>query len=495
MYLYIRMFLSMIVSFFTSRVVLDVLGVEDYGIYNVVGGVVVLFTFLNATLVCAVQRFLNLSVGKGDVEAQQRYFAASIRLFIYLAVILIVLLETVGLWFLNYELNLPAGKYAEANVVYQISVASMVIGLFRIPYNAYILAQEKMVFYAYVSILESVLKLAVVFLLVILPFNKLDTYAFLYLIVTILVNVLYVWYCRRKYPFIRFTGKCGTSTVKEVSKFSGWMALAGIADMGYMQGTNIIVNIFCGVVANAAIGITNNLKNAVYSFVRNIMTAAQPQIMKSYASGDREYFRTLVLRVSKFAFFLFFIIAMPLVLNMEFVLGVWLKNYPPDTAVFCLLCLIFCMIDSLVSPLWTAAQIDGDIKRYQIVTGLIILMNVPLSYLFLALGFYPYVVFVIQIVLCVLGVVYRVAYLHRRSILDYKDYLRHVVVPILAVVCVSLPPLYVITLFLDGLDRFVITLPMILMIVCPAVLYLGMDLNERNKVVSIVFKRLKFCRR
>lgn len=494
-YLYIRMFLSMIVSFYTSRVVLQVLGIEDYGIYNIVGGLVILFTFLNSSLVTAIQRFFNLAVGRGDLAEQQRLFSASFRLFFFLALILIALLETVGLWFLNNELNIPPAKYHEANIVYQISVATMAISLFRIPYNAYILAQEKMQFYAYVSIFETVLKLLVVFLLVELPFDKLSTYATLYLLVAVLINVIYIWYSRRNFPRMRFSFKSDSSSVKEISVFSGWMALAGVADMGYMQGTNVIVNLFCGVLYNATMGITNNLKNAVFSFVRNLMIAAQPQIMKSYAAGEYDYFRSLMVSVSKFSFFMFFIISFPLVLNMKFVLEIWLNDYPPQTELFCILCMIFCMVDSLISPLWTAAQIKGNIKRYQIVTGMIILMNVPFSFIALYLGFPPYSVFVIQIILNCLSIIYRVSYLHGQSIFKAPEYFRKVMLPIVYVILSVVPALYIVTLFTDGLERFCITVPACIIMVLASVYFIGLNISERHKVSAIVVNRLKIRRK
>lgn len=494
LYLYLRMFLSMVVSFYTSRVVLEVLGVEDYGIYNIVGGLVVLFTFLNATLIGSMQRFLNLAVGRGDIEEQQRIFAATFRLFIFCAIGLFILMETVGLWFLNNELNIPPTKYTQANVVFQISVATTVISLMRIPYNAYILSQEKMSFYAYVSIVETVLKLLVVFLLVKLPFDKLNMYAFLYMLVAIFINAVYVWYCRRKFPMIHFTFSADRKTLREISKFSGWMVLTGVADMGYMQGTNIIVNMFCGVLYNATMGITNQLKNVVFSFVRNLMVAAQPQIMKSYASGDRAYFRTLMVSVSKASFYLFFVLAIPLIFNMVFILEIWLKNYPPDTDIFCILCMIFCMVDSLICPLWTAAQISTDIKRYQIITGSIILLNLPLAILFLYLGFPPYCVFVIQIAVNLVSVIYRIGYLDRKRMFSALDYIRNVVIPILGVVAVTVPPLYVVTLFSDGLERLVITLPMSFILICCAVLTIGLNRSERSKVIAMILKRLKLSK-
>lgn len=491
LFLYFRMFLTMVISFFTSRVVLEVLGIEDYGIYNIVGGLVVLFTFLNNALVNATQRYLNLAVGKGDFEEQQQVFSASIKLYVYLSVVLFIALETVGLWFLNCELNIPFGKYMEANVIFQISVANMIVGLFRIPYNAYILAYEKMSFYAYMSIIESVLKLVVVYLLVVLPFPKLIMYAFLYFIVGIFLNISYVIYCNKKLHRIYFNTRCEKSIFKEVLHFSGWMTVAGIADMGYMQGLNIIINIFFGVLYNATMGITNNLKNAVFSFVRNMMVAAQPQIMKSYAAGEYAYFKKLTFSVSKCAFFLFFIMAVPLILNMDFVLTVWLGKYPPDTEIFCSLCMIFCMFDSLVSPLWTAAQIKGDIKNYQIITGIIVLMNVPFSYLVLKLGCPPYYIFVVQIVLAIIGLVYRVAYLDRQGILNAWDYFKSVAVRVSFVALVATPILLLVASFYDGLERFLITLPLSIVVIGICSFCIGLNSRERFRISEFVVKRIR----
>lgn len=489
-FLYMRMFVTLAVTLYTSRVVLDVLGVEDFGIYSLVAGVVVLFSFLNAAITNALQRYITMALGKRDKAWETRIFSTSFMAMTLLALVLLMLCETVGLWFLNTKLDIPSDRMTIANVVYQISIAIMIADIFRAPYNALIIAYERMNFYAYISIAEAVLKLVIVFMLYIVAINKLLLYALLLLGVGLVILLFYALFCRRTIPVRASRRMCDRSTLKELTSFSGWNVLGGVADIGYQQGTNMILNIFYGVTLNATMGVTIQVKNAVYNFARNLLTAANPQIIKSYARGEYTYMQTLVTQITKYAFFLLYLTSFPLILNMDFVLHVWLKNPPAYSVQFCNLMLAFCMLDSFVGPLWTLAMAHGKIKGYQIVSSLILLLNFPLSWTALKLGAAPQAILIVQICVAMPNLIYRVMYLRNRGILRVKSYLAGLIPPIICVGLVTAPPLLFLSLQFTGWTRLLVTTGASFIVIPSAVLFLGMKAAERATVISKVRNKL-----
>lgn len=290
MMLYIRMLLSMIVSLYTSRVVLNILGVEDYGIYNVVGGVVVLFSFLNNAMASATQRFLNFELGRGDVLEVKRIFSISMTSYICIALLVLFLSETVGLWFFNTQLNIPSSRIDAASWVYQMSIFTFCFSILRIPYNASVIAYERMSFFAYISIIEVLMKLLIVYLLVLGSIDKLILYAILIFVVTVLVNAIYQFYCKHMFEICTYSFFWDKILFKKIIGFSGWSLFGSLANMSAQQGVNFLLNIFYGVTVNAAVGIANQVSSAIYAFISNFQTAFNPQLIKSYASGEKEYF-------------------------------------------------------------------------------------------------------------------------------------------------------------------------------------------------------------
>lgn len=489
-FLYVRMIVTLVVTLYTSRVVLYILGIEDFGIYSLVAGVVILFSFFNAAITNAIQRYVTMAIGKGDKVYEQKIFSTCFVALILLALTLVVLCETVGLWFLNYKLNIPPDRLGIANTVYQIAIGVMVVEIFRTPYNALIIAYERMSFYAYISIAEAVLKLVIVFMLQMVGMNKLLLYSLLLLGVAIVINLLYLLFCRREIPLRGSRKMVEKNLLGELTSFSGWNVLGGVADIGYQQGTNMILNIFYGVALNATMGITIQVKNAVYNFARNLLTAANPQIIKSFARGEKDYMQVLVTQVSKYAFFLLFLTSYPIMLNMEFVLNIWLKNPPPYAVPFCNLMLIFCMIDSFVGPLWTLAMAEGRIRTYQIVSSLILLLNLPLSWLALKLGGAPYFILIVQIAVAIPNLFYRIFYLHGRKVLDVKLYMLRLSVPIALVLLVTVPLIWASTLHFEGWTKLLTTLALSFVVIPATVLRLGMSAPERIKVVGLVRRKL-----
>ncbi len=437
--LYIRMLLMMCIAFFTTREVLRILGVENFGIYNIVGGFIVLFVFINNSMTLATQRFLNFEIGKNTVSDTRRVFSASLSIHVIIAIVIALLAETIGLWFLNTYLNIPDNKLFQANVVYQLSLLSTLISIIRSPYNAAIIAYEKMDFFAYISVLESVLKLVIVYILLIFEEQALITYAALILGVTLLITFVYWLFCKISFPACRYYLFYDKSLYKSLLRFSGWSMFGSFANVGTHQGLNILLNMFFGVTVNAAAGVANQVSGAVYTFVSNFQTAFNPQLVKSYASNKFAEFHALIIRSSKFSFYLLWILSLPILICCEELLGIWLENVPPHSAYFCRLIIVFSLIDAIQGPLWMSVQATGKIKNYQLLMSFLILTNIPISYLFLVCGYPAEIVFVIRILVNVITSVCRVLYLKKHIGFNVWAYLRDVCVPCVLLVVFSLP--------------------------------------------------------
>lgn len=493
--LYVRMGVSMIVSLFTSRVVLQTLGVEDFGIYNVVGGVVVLFSFLNAAMSSATQRFLNFELGRRDFAQVGRVFSMSMSVHFAIAGAVLLLAETLGLWFLNAQLNIPAERMAAANWVYQFSVASTLLGIMLVPYNATIIAYERMTFYAWASIATTFLRLGIVYLLVIGNADKLVLYAALTFAVGVLMQIVHVVYCRRAFPrtavYRPFRDK---KLFRELVSFSGWSLFGGVANMANSQGINMVMNIFCGVGVNAAMGIANQVNAAVYQFVGNFQTAFNPQIVKLYSSGEREAFIRLIFRASKFSYFLMLLLALPLMLNADFVLSVWLGDVPEYAADFARWTLVFLLVESLSGPLWMSVQATGKIRNYQMIVSAFIFTNLPLCVLLLWCGFSPVWVLACRAGINVLTTLWRVFYLRGKVGLPSWKYLREVVGKVL---CVSAAAACVPTLVWLSVPtesawaRLFASCAVSVVCVAGSVWFLGFSKHERDALRAIFKSRFK----
>ena len=398
LFLYFRMLLIMGVSLYTSRVVLDSLGVEDFGLYNVVGGVVLMFAFINSAMSTATQRFLNYALGEKDMGQFRAVFLTSLNIHIFIAIILFVLAETLGLWFVNTQMTIPDNRLDAANWVYQASVLSCVFQIICIPYNATVISYEKMNIFSYISIIDIFLKLIIVLMLELFSYDRLKTYAILLLLETILVQFFYKVYCAKKFKqetrFILFWDK---KTFRDMFFYVSWVMNGCLAVVAYTQGLNILLNVFFGPVVNAARGISIQVYGAVRSFCSNVQVAINPQLIKSYASGDLKYMHKLIIVSSKYSFCLLFLIALPILLKTEYILSLWLKEVPDHTIAFVRLSVVIAMINLLTNPLNTSVHATGKLKKFQLVEGTILLLIVPFSYLFLKLGFRPEVVFFVHI--------------------------------------------------------------------------------------------------
>lgn len=390
------------VSLFTVRIVLSVLGVVDYGIYNVVAGVVSMFGFLSGTMASASQRFFAYEIGRNDPSQLKKTFNTTIIIYLILALVIVILAETIGLWFLYNKMTIPPDRFNAALWTYQFAIASFVITIMVVPYSAAIIAKENMKIYAVISIVEVALKLIIVYILLLFEIDKLKLYAVLMFLSTIIISSLYPAYCLRKYSEFRFNFFWEKDIFKTLLSYSGWNLFGAIASVLNSHGVNILLNVFFSPVINAARAIAMQINSVVNQFIHNFMLASRPQITKYYAEERIEEMFDLVFKSSKFSFYLLSIIAIPIIIKIEYILNLWLKEVPDFTIIFSRLILIVAMIDSFSYSLMASAQATGKIKKYQAIVGSVLMLNVPISYIFLRLGFSPewtlYIAIIISII-------------------------------------------------------------------------------------------------
>jgi len=491
--LYFRMLLTMGVSLYTSRIVLNTLGIEDFGIYNVVGGVVIMFSFLNSSMSSATQRFLSFELGKGDYAQLKKVFSMSVNIHAVIAIAIFILAESIGLWFLNAKLNIPVERLEAANWVYQFSVLSFMLTIMGVPYNATIIAHERMSVYAWVSIIEVVLKLAIVFVLVWFGFDKLKLYAVLIFAVTTVTWTIYRIYCKQHFTESKYRFSWDKSLFKTLMNYAGWNLFGNVAAVAYNQGINIMLNIFFGPVINASRGIAYQVNGAVSGFVSNFQMSMNPQIVKSYAASDIKYMHQIIFQGAKYSFFLLLILSLPILLETEIILKTWLKIVPEYTIIFTQLAIINVLIDCVSGPLMTAAQASGKIKKYQAVVGGLLLLILPISYLLLKLGFPPQSTLYVSISISIIALFARLIIISPLVNLSILTFLRSVIFRILLVAGVSvLFPLIVKQSINNGfLQFFVVCISSVISVVL-SIYWLGLRIEEqlfmKNKASVLLLK-------
>lgn len=486
--LYIRMLITMVVGLFTSRVVLQTLGVEDYGIYAVVGGIVSMFTFLNGGMISATQRYLNFELGRGNQEQLSKVFSTSVQIHALISLIVLLLSETIGLWFLYEKLVIPAERLDAAFWVFQFSIVACVVNIISVPYNAVIVAHEKMSAFAYMSILDVVLRLLIVYLLYISPWDKLVVYAALLLCVGLLMRWIYARYCQKHFPEARYRHHFDKALLKEMFSFSGWSLWGNLATMLYSQGLNMMLNIFFGPVVNAARGIAIQVQGVVQSFVGNFQMALNPQITKSYANGDLALMHNLMFRSAKFSFFLLFLLALPVLLEANYILQLWLGKFPEDTVVFMRWIIAVSLIYSIANPCIIANQATGKVKVYQAVVGGILLLILPASYVALILGAPAYSVFIVHFAIECIAQFFRMYLLRKLIELPISAYLKNIYLPVTIVALISIiPPLYVHYLLPSGLIRLVVVGGIAVISVSLVTFFIGLTNSER----SFIWNKIK----
>lgn len=436
--LYFRLLLTMAVGLYTSRVVLNALGAEDFGIYNVVGGVVAMLSFFNSSMATATQRFLNYEMGKGNVGNLPKVFSMSFITYCVIAVIVLLISETVGLWFVVNKLVIPQDRVDAAFWVYQISIMTFIVNMLSVPYNAVIIAHEKMSAFAYISVFEAIGKLLLAYLITVSPIDKLVFYAILMFIMSLVIRGIYGVYCRRHFEESKIRLLWDVSLLKRLFSFSGWMLSGTVANLFSTQGVNMLINIFFGPICNAARAVAMQVFNAVNSFVANFMTAVRPQIVKSYAQQDFSYMYRIVFSSSKLSFFLLFFLSVPIIFETEQILTLWLKNVPADSVLFTRLVLVDLLIISSYSPIAYVSQASGKIKNYQIIISVGFVLIFIVTWLLFSLGFAAYTAFIVMIIMDILGLFARLLELRHSVQFSMGAYLKRVSVPVAITFSLSL---------------------------------------------------------
>jgi O-antigen/teichoic acid export membrane protein len=491
--LYVRMLVLMLVGLYTSRVVLEALGEDDMGIYSVVGGVVAMFTIISGALNSAVSRFITFEMGKGEKAQLNKVYSTAVTIQLILGAIVVILAEPIGIWFINNEMTIDQARIPEAVMVLHFSLAAFVVNLMSVPQMASITAHEKMSAYAYIGILDAFLRLGTALLIMNSSGDRLVQYAALMMVTVILVRIAYGVYCRRNFEECRYRPVFDRPLIREMFSFAGWNFVGVASGVLRDQGGNILVNLFsgaAGTAVNAARGMAVQLNGAVQGFVTNFMTAVNPQITKSYAAGEYSYMFTLVRKSSRMSFYLLLMLVMPLILNTEVVLGIWLKDVPAHTTLFVQLFLIFALSESLSNPMITAMLATGRIRNYQLVVGGIQLLNIPISYICLKMGAIPEVTVMVAIGLSQICLWARLIMLSRATGFPIGDFVSKVYVKSLFVVlpCAAVVPVLFELVKPTCLWGAVYS-AVISVVWTGAVIYMiGMDTSERNMVKGLLKK-------
>ena len=492
MMLYVRMFVLMLVGLYTSRVVLNALGETDYGVYSVVGGVVAMFSMISGALNSAVSRFITFELGKNNPERLNRVYCTSVNIQLILALIIVLLAEPIGLWFIENKMTIDPARIPAATWVLHFSLLSFVINLMSVPQMASITAHEKMSAYAYIGILDGLLRLGVAFMIVSAPFDRLVYYAMLMAGVVLIVRLTYGIYCRIHFPECRYRFVFDRPLVKEMFAFAGWNFIGVTSGVLRDHGGNILVNLFAGPVVNAARGVAVQLNGAVQSFVTNFMTAVNPQITKSYAAGDYKYVFALIGKSSRMSFYLLSLMAIPIIFNADLLLQIWLKEVPEHTTLFVQLFLMFALSESLSLPLITSMLATGRIRNYQLVVGGIQLLNLPVSYIFLKMGAIPEITVVVAIALSHVCLFARLIMFSRASGFSVPGFVREVYVNAMKVaVSAAAIPLVMTFVLPEGLWWSVLHLGVSLLWTAGVIFFVGCGKDDRAFLLEFIGRRAR----
>lgn len=485
LFMYFRMFFILCVGLYTSRVILASLGFTDYGLYNVVGGVIAMFSFLNGAMANAISRYLTFQIGRNDFSQQQKVYAISVVIQIILAVIIVILGETIGLWLLHYEMTIPNDRMFAAEWVFQLSVLSTAFMIVNVPYNALVIAHEKMSVYAYISILDAILKLIIACLIKMSSSDRLILYSTILFVEQILILLIYRLYAKKKFLETRTKLIWEKSLFFKIFSFAGWSTIGNMFNIIYTQGVNIILNIFCGPAVNAARGIAIQVESVVRQFAGNVQTAINPQIIKAYASDDLQRTYSLIFASSRYCFYLLLLIVLPISLQIPYLLELWLGTYPAHTEMFVILTLSNAILDALINPMFTANLATGRIKIYHLCNSITATLFIPVTFLSLKYTGIPEIVFCCIILMNIIGVAVRMFIMKRQIGIGYHLYISKVILRILPVVFFSLMPLlFLKPYFHSGFLGLIETTLVSSFVILLFVFFIGITMAERKYVVG-----------
>ena len=480
MLLYIRMGVMMLISFFTARITLNALGVTDYGINNVVGGLVSMFSLISSSLSSSVSRFMTFGLGKGDKKELNKIFSTSVNIHIILAIIIVIAIETIGMWFLNNKMVIPVERLTAAHWVLQSSTVLFVIGLLSVPYNAAIIAHEKMGVYAYFTLFDAFSRLAIIFAIKYYGGDKLILLAIISLIPTLIKQFYYWHYSKKNFEECTYHAVWDKRIFKKMFGFAGWNFIGCTAGLAKDQGVNVAINLFTNPAVNAARGIAMQVNAIIGQFIGNFMVAINPQITKDYAAGNLKRMHTLIFKSTRFSYYLFLLLSVPILLEVETILYIWLGQVPEHTVLFTRLVIILSLAEIISNALITAQSATGKIKNYQIVVGGILLMNFPISYVLLKMGYFPEITVVVAIIISQICLAARLAFLKHMIKLPVAVFLRDVYCNVIIVSAIAFVIPFLCHLYIENQSLRLIVVSMMSVITSGlAIYFVGCDKNEQ----------------
>ena len=483
--LYFRMLFLMLVSLYTSRVNLNALGIEDFGIYNVVGGLVAMFSIISGSLVSSISRFITFELGTENKEKLKKVFSTAVSIQFFLVIIVVILAETIGLWFLNNKMVIPEERILAANIIYQFSIISFALSLMSIPYTGTIVAHEKMSAFTYISIFDVIGKLAVALTISIAPIDKLIWFAGFIVFNSTIIQSIYIFYCKRHFDECRFHFIWNKQIFQQIFSFAGWNFIGASSAVLRDHGGNIIINLFCGPTVNAARGIAFQVNNAIQGFVSNFMTALNPQITKSYAAKNYTYMMTLIFQGARLSFYMLLLLSLPIIINTHYLLTLWLNTVPEHTVLFVRLVLIFAMSESISGPLITAMLATGNIRNYQIIVGGLQMLNLPTSYILLSLGAIPETVLIVAVLISQCCLMARLYMLKKMIKLKIKDYLKKVYFNIITVSIIAIIlPICMQERLAENFINFLLSSLICMLCTYLSIYYIGCSYEERKFIYN-----------
>lgn len=489
LFLYFRMAFLMCIGLYTSRIVLRTLGIADYGLYNLVGSIVIMFSFLNSTLSTSTQRFLNIEIGKGSTNKLKDVFSNSLFLHIIIAVVILILAETLGLWYVINEAVIPAGREIAAMCVYQFSIVATCIQIIQLPFMATIIAHEKMNAYAYISIYEGIAKLLIVYLIQVLDYDKLILYGLLILTIHISVAISYNIYCQKHFKEARFRISVNKPILKKMLGFSGWNLAGNFAFACNTQGLNIVLNLFFGTVVNAARGIAFQIQSLVIQFANNFQIAVKPQVVKYYAAGQLREMETLVINSAKYSAFMMIILVVPITVCIKELLTLWLGEYPPYTPVFVAIILFRCIVATITNNILMVVHASGYLRNISICAGILLLLVLPVSYLLLLLGFSPAIVFIVDLIAAIGEAAIELYFMNKYINFPITEFCKKVylkVILILGIIFLLSSFLYQSVNSLHNLYILLIMLPTSILLTLVTIYTIGLSKNDRSTIIRTI---------
>lgn len=492
LFLSVRLIITMLISLYTTRVLLSCLGVEDYGVYNVVCGFVTMFAFLNTSISNGIQRFFNFELGRNGVEAAKIVFNTALLIQILLAIVIIVLTESLGLWYLHNKIVVPDDRLVAAEWIFQLSVVSLLLTIFQAPFTAAVMAHEKMDFFAIVGIADAILKLLIVMILPLLHGDTLIIYGFLFSLISVFDIVIYIYYCKKNFEEICFCHLFNKTIFKSMLSFSGWNIFGTFSNMMKEQGINMLLNLFFGPIVNAARGVAMQVNSALLGLVSNLTVAVRPQVVQSYAQGNIERTMQLTFSISKLTCMFLFLCCLPILLEIDYILRVWLGNTVPEhTNTFVIIIVATSFLNNLSGAISGVVHASGKMKLYQTSGSIVVLMSVPIAYAALSLGAPAEAALIISFITMLIAVI--IALFVLKTIVEYRifDYIKSVIIPIFLVFFISFWPAYFFHKFMEeGFARVIVVGIIAILTTTISILFVGFNNNERNLLKQIVYKKL-----